>query len=187
MCGRYSIYVDDDPGIREIIKQVQKLHPEVKTGEIFPANLAPVLIAGHNGDRLTTAMAWGFPAWKSKRPIINARSETAAEKKTFQAGLERRRCVVPSTGYFEWDKERRKYIFRMPGSAAVYLAGIWNDYNGEQRFCILTRAAEKSISDIHERMPVVLTPDELDLWMHNRAFAEVLMHRDPPTLVYKTA
>ena len=54
MCGRYSVYVDDDPGIREIIEQVQKLHPEVKTGEIFPADLAPVLIAGNNGGHLAT-------------------------------------------------------------------------------------------------------------------------------------
>lgn len=187
MCGRYSVYVDDDPGIREIIEQVQKLHPEVKTGEIFPTDLAPVLIAGNNGSHLATAMPWGFPAWKNSRPIINARSETAAEKRTFQSGLERRRCVVPSTGYFEWSKEKKKFIFRMPDSAAVYLAGIWNDYGGEQRFCILTRAAEESIADIHERMPVILKLNELDLWIHDRTAAELLMCGDPPVLEYKTA
>ncbi len=187
MCGRYSVYVDDDPGIRDIVEQVQKLHPEVKTGEIFPTDLAPVLMAGNNDANLATAMIWGFPAWKSKRPIINARSETAAEKKTFQAGLEKRRCVVPSTGYFEWNKEKRKFIFRMPDSAAVYLAGIWNDYGGERRFCILTRAAEESVAGIHDRMPVVLHPYELDVWLHDRAAAERIMRTDPPILEYKTA
>lgn len=187
MCGRYSIYVDDDPGIREIIEQVQKLHPEVKTGEIFPTDLAPVLMAGNNGGRLATAMAWGFPAWKSARPIINARSETAAEKKTFQSGLEKRRCVIPSTGYFEWDRDKRKFMFRWPESAAVYLAGIWNDYGGEQRFCILTRAAEESVAGIHERMPVVLKPSELDAWIHDRTAAGRLMRAAPPVLAYKTA
>ena len=67
MCGRYSVYVGDDPGIREIIEQVQKLHPEVKTGEIFPTDLASVPIAGNNGGHLATAMSWGFSAWQSKR------------------------------------------------------------------------------------------------------------------------
>ena len=132
-------------------------------------------------------MVWGFPAWKGTRPIINARSETAAEKKTFQADLEKRRCVIPSTGYFEWNKEKEKFIFRRPDSAAVYLAGIWNDYGGEQRFCILTRAAEQSIAGIHDRMPVILKPNELDLWIYDRAAAELLMRRDPPTLEYETA
>ena len=81
--------MDDHPGIREIIDQVQKLHPEVKTGEIFPTDLAPILIAGNYGGHLATAMPWGFPAWKGTRPIINARSETAAEKKTFQPDLKK--------------------------------------------------------------------------------------------------
>ena len=187
MCGRYSIYVDDDSGIREIIEQVQKLHPQVKTGEIYPTNLAPVLQADGSSGWLATAMAWGFPAWKGTRPIINARSETAAEKKTFQASLEKRRCVIPSTGYFEWDKEKQKLIFRHPHSVAVYLAGIWNDYGGEERFCILTRAAEESIADIHERMPVILRPHELDTWVRDRAAAELILRGDPPVLEYQTA
>lgn len=187
MCGRYSVYVDDDPGIREIIEQVQKLHPQVKTGEIFPTNLVPVLQADSNGERLATAMFWGFPAWKGTRPIINARSETAAEKKTFQVSLKKRRCVIPSTGYFEWNKEKQKLIFRHPHSAAVYLAGIWNDYGGEQRFCILTRTAETSISAIHDRMPVILRPHELGAWMYDRAAAELILRGDPPILEYKTA
>lgn len=74
----------------------------------------------------------------------------------------------------------------MPDSAAVYLAGIWNDYGSEQRFCILTRAAEQSIVDIHERMPVILKPNKLDLRIHDRTAAELLMCGDPPVLEYKT-
>jgi hypothetical protein len=77
---------------------------------------------------------WGFPNFRSKSGvIINARAETALDKKTFRESLLSRRCVIPSTGFFEWTKTgaKKKYLFRETGKSLLYMAGIYNDYGND--------------------------------------------------------
>lgn len=101
MCGRYTTFTDEENAeLEKIIDEVNQKNKDqqVKIGEIFPTNPAPVLLA--RGEELSAElMVWGFPNFYNKGVLINARSETAAEKKTFAAPLKTRRCVVPAAGF----------------------------------------------------------------------------------------
>ena len=132
-------------------------------GEIFPGDMAPVVIGGNE----TRYMTWGFPDLAGKRPHINARSETAATSKTFGGAMADRRCLVPASGYFEWkpiDKRRKeKYSITPAGGGLMYMAGI---YSPGGRFAILTCDAAPEIFAIHDRMPVILSKDRAAGWLN---------------------
>lgn len=168
MCGRYSFYTEDDNAeINKIIHEINTRYPDnqMRTGEIFPTHLAPILM--EEGNELHADLAgWGFPRYHQKGVIINARSETAGEKKTFRDSLINRRCVIPSTGFFEWSQNEahQKYLFRVPDEQVLYMAGLYNEFQGERRYVILTAEGNESIRDVHHRMPVVLLRDQLRTW-----------------------
>lgn len=185
MCGRYTISIDEQE-IRDIVKAITQNNPEieVKTGEIYPTNPAPVLLAGQ-GDIRPDVAVWGFPNFYGKNGvIINARAETALDKKTFRESLLSRRCVIPSTGFFEWTKDARKqkYLFRETGKALLYMAGFYNEFKGKQRYVILTTAANKSVQDIHNRMPVIVHRQEIEDWIRNENAMQKILERVPPVL-----
>lgn len=183
MCGRYSLAPEESDEIARIVRQVQE---QVKTGEIYPTNDVPVLMEA--GAELAPQVAgWGFPRFGGKPgSIINARGETAGERPMFRRSLAQRRCVVPTTGFFEWGPgeggKKQKYRFNLPGDRALYLAGLWNDFAGERRCVILTTAANPSMEGIHDRMPVVLTKSQLADWVGDGAFAAGLLALVPPPL-----
>ena len=168
MCGRYLI--DDEAfDLREIIAAAERNSQKnpsqlaFRSGEIFPGNIAPVIDARHE----TRFMLWGFPSLiAGKHPHINARSETAAAKRTFSDAIASRRCLVPASGYYEWKtlgkNHKERYEFTLPDMMTMYMAGI---YTEEDQFAILTRAASPSVSDIHDRMPVILTKTFGDAWL----------------------
>ena len=169
MCGRYSLFTDDDNReILRILQEVSERRPNaaVKTGEVFPTNTAPILKL-EQGIIRPDAAVWGFPNFARKGVIINARSETAAEKKLFRESLFSRRCIIPSTGFYEWsqDKAHQKYRFYLPESHILYMAGLYSVYKQEECFVILTAEGNASIRDIHHRMPVVLSPGSLHCWL----------------------
>lgn len=176
MCGRYEFTVGSNEEINTMMATLQKNYKDtvVKTGEIFPTNVVPILV-GDGKSTMPIPIAWGFPKWNSKGVIINARSETAAEKTMFKRSLLERRCVVPTTGFYEWDSKKQKYRFNLPDNELLYLAGIWNEYDEEKRFVILTTAANDSMKDVHNRMPVVLGKDSINKWVNdNDTVIEIL-------------
>lgn len=181
MCGRYVLFSDQDIAeIKNILSEISKKYNDTpyKTGEIYPTDTVPVLTA--DGPRI---MSWGFPRWDQKGVIINAKSETADEKKTFAKPLREGRCVVPSTGFFEWQKKddsknKDKYLFNIPNSPLLYMAGLYRD----DRFVILTTAANDSISDIHNRMPVCL--DNYETWLRG-GYESILYRGQAPSLTRK--
>lgn len=186
MCGRYNFSAEESREVRKIIEEVQRKYgaSSIKTGEIYPTNQVAMLI-GEEGLLKPQPVIWGFPNFRSKSGvIINARSETAEEKRTFKESLKTRRCIIPTTGFFEWtqDKEKIKYLFNRPGGGALYLGGLYNDYGDERRMVILTAAANKSVEDIHHRMPVILTESELTGWVKDPNRAMEILHRDGPLL-----
>ncbi len=191
MCGRYTLFTDDESeDIRNIIREVQGKQPDnsMKSGEIFPTSTAPILKA--DGGQLGADLAvWGFPKFAGKGVIINARSETAEQKKMFRESLLTRRCVIPSTGFYEWsqDSRKQKYLFRLPDTTALYMAGFYNDFRGERRYVILTADANSSISDIHNRMPVVLDRNFLTEWVFDTEKALNYLHQSLPMLVKREA
>ncbi len=184
MCGRYSLFDDqDNMEIRQIIAEVNHQYPDqpIRTGEIFPTNTVPILTA--DGSDLTPKpLVWGFPKYTGSGVIINARAETAEEKKTFRQSLFTSRCIVPSTGFYEWDEQKRKYLFRLPDEQTLYMAGISKEYDGIQRYVILTTAANDSMKDVHHRMPVILPRDKLQMWMTNTDASIDYLHSDMPEL-----
>lgn len=189
MCGRYTLFTSEEcEEIREIIEEVNRKHhnAEIKTGEIFPTNLAPILIAD-SGKLEPYPIKWGFPGFKGNNVIINARSETAEEKNMFRKSLYTKRCIVPSTGFYEWDKEKRKFRFNLPESNILYMAGLYNEFKGEPRFLILTTAANPSVSPIHHRMPVILRKEECSAWVENTEKALELIHSAMPALSREAA
>lgn len=186
MCGRYVLFSDPEMAeIREIIEEVQKNNPEIKTGEIFPTNKAPVLML--NGDKLIPeAVKWGFPDFRGKGVIINARAETAPEKPMFRRSLEEKRCIIPSCGFYEWSHDggpKTKYQFNLPGEGVLYMAALYNDFAGERRFVILTTASNESIRKVHLRMPVVLTRQEMDQWINSYQGALDILQAARPELI----
>ena len=182
MCGRYFVDINETE-IQNIIASAKHNDNDsaqttlFKGGEIFPTNTVPVITAAD-----TRFMVWGFPDYTGKRPLINARSETASVTRTFKESFAQRRCIVPATSYFEWktlpDKRaKQKYEFKLTDKSLLYLAGI---YSLDGRFAILTRAAVSCLTEIHDRMPVILPFELSDIWLNkspdimNNALTELL-------------
>ena len=193
MCGRYVISEEEDE-IIEILRKIDNNYngATVKTGEIFPTNVVPILCMQDEKTSLRL-MKWGFPKWDGKGVIINAKSETAAEKRMFSKPMKQNRCVILSTGFYEWSKDNKpkdKYQFNDPNNSMLYMAGIYsnNTKKAEQiteSFVILTRDANSYIDDIHDRMPVILHKDEIDCWLRDYDFAATVSRRDDIELVRK--
>jgi len=209
MCGRFLL-IDEAFDIRDIIAAAEKnsklsqaglsASPSglaanradqavsragltFRSGEIFPGSIAPVIDAFHEA----RFMLWGFPSpIAGKPPLINARSESATEKRTFRDSMESRRCLVPASGYYEWKavgkKQKEKYEFTLPDGTSMYMAGI---YTKDDKFAILTRAASPSVIDVHDRMPVILSKSFGEVWLSespdviNEALTEVYSRHIP--------
>ena len=184
MCGRYTLFTEEETDeLRRIVEELQKKNGEVKTGEIFPTNVAPVLIA-QDGKPVPMAYTWGFARPGRTGVVINARAETVAEKPMFRACMQNTRCVVPSTGFYEWTKDARKqkYLFRVPKQKALYMAGLWTMGEDGGRFTIVTTAANASVQEVHHRMPVILEEDEIEDWLCNPTAAAEILQLIPPRL-----
>lgn len=189
MCGRYTFFTDKElQEVDDIIEQISSdiRLENMKTGEVFPSNTAPVFLP-EKDIVIPRLMIWGFPNFRNKGVIINARSETAREKKLFGPSLERRRCIIPSTGFYEWDAQKKKYLFNMPDSQMLYMAGIYNQFDGEDRFVILTTEANSSMAEVHSRMPVVIPKDRISDWIFNFNETDDLLFRGQPGLVKRAA
>ncbi|MBP1744954.1 MAG: hypothetical protein H6Q58_1932 [Firmicutes bacterium] len=184
MCGRYTLFTDKElKEIDDIINQLanDSNRGRMKTGEIFPTDVVPVLTPGKD-KAVPRLFTWGFPSFHGRRVIINARSETVHEKPMFRSSVDRRRCVIPSTGFYEWNCEKKKFLYSMPDSPLLYMAGIYNQFEGEDRFVILTTDSNPSVSDVHERMPVVLTKEQVEEWLFDDKAVDGILHHEHPVL-----
>ena len=188
MCGRY--YVDDDTAreIEKLVRQVdEKMRQAAAAGirlqarDIHPSEMAPVIAAGDSG-LCCRWQRWGFPGFGGTQLIFNARSESALEKKTFQESVEHRRIVVPATWFYEWNKKKEKNIFYRQGQLVLYMAGLYNRYQDEDRFVILTTAANDSMKPVHDRMPLVLERDEIHKWLKEDQLVETFLQKTPALL-----
>lgn len=181
MCGRY---VSRSPApVLESYLSVDEVRTE-PLPENF--NVAPTdrvyAVVERDGTRRLGALQWGLVPFFSKDPkggarMINARSETAATQPAFRRAFERRRCLLPADGFYEWqarpDRPKQPvFIFGADGAPLVF-AGLWESWRPEGvedaeplRTCtILTTAANRSLARIHDRMPVVLPPERWDEWL----------------------
>lgn len=167
MCGRYYIDIDDAE-MNSIVAEMER-NTAVKSGEIFPTDLVPVLAPSGT----MTAMHWGFPRYDGKGKIINARSETAMAKNMFRKALTEGRCLIPASWYFEWEhrgSQKVKHALMPFDEHPMWMAGLskTDPQTGTGLFVILTRPAWSGISFIHDRMPVILPKTHHEEWIYGR-------------------
>ena len=188
MCGRYTLYTGEQAEeIRQIIDIAQRqVNEQLKLGEVFPSDRAPILVASQDKVVVRTAV-WGFPGFQGKGLLINARSETAAEKPMFREQFLPSRCVVPTTGLDEWNKQEEKFLFHYPDSTVVYLAGLWGEVGGKRRYTILTTEPNQAIASVHNRMPVLLAKEQVRPWLMDTTVALQMLHAKQPELVGRAA
>jgi len=191
MCGRYSFRADSaDEKMIALIRVMEQKYPgQYKIGEIFPGDPAPAMIARQ--ERIVPVPAvFGFPGYQDNKLIINARSETAAEKKTFADCLRDRRMILPASGFYEWshhDTEKTKYLFTVDAMQTIYLCGIYKLVDGAYRFVILTRPANESMIEVHDRMPVIVGEKEVRPYLMDRDAAAEIIATASPMLARKPA
>ncbi len=169
VCGRY--YIDlSEAGLLRIVESLEEQGAEtsplkVKTqGEVFPSDLVPA----QTGPDRYQPMSWGFKGY-GKRLIINARSETALEKPMFSQAMRDHRCLLPASGYYEWenlDGRKQRYAFHLP-RGPLFLAGCYRQEKDSPvpSFVILTREAAPGFSHIHARMPVIIPQEGMTDWL----------------------
>ena len=196
MCGRY--YVESEEDIAEMNRIIEELDkrligtPErasMKSGEIYPSDTVPVISNNKQHKIMPFLMKWGYTGRDGKGLIINARSESVYEKPMFRQGILSRRCLVPATNYFEWEKhgtKKIKYALRVQNTPVIYMAGIYR-FESEQnipRFVILTRPASESISFFHDRMPVNLPVSTHDEWLSGNPDSQSILSESVDELEY---
>lgn len=177
MCGRYTTGTEiENIRFREIINEAnealgfEKLTARAD-GDVYPTDVAPALIDIGGAER-ATGMRWGFRGQTGL--IINARSETALEKPMFADSARRRRCLIPATGFYEWDSKKAKYLCSVFDAELFFLAGLYRPgANALNEFVILTRDAYGDARDIHSRLPLIIT--DLKSWLFDaRATSRIL-------------
>lgn len=148
--------------------------PMAAEGEIFPGSMVPVLATGRSGRKAAFPMLWGYRVPGIARLVVNARSETAAEKPSFREGWAAHRCVIPASWYYEWEhlhtpsgagKPGAKYAIEPRGEALTWLCGVYRMEEGFPHFVVLTREAGESVAFLHDRMPLILPEAEIDRWI----------------------
>ena len=199
MCGRF--YTDfDDAQYREMLAMLY-LRSEreagllmLKNGEVFPTDQVAALDA--TGPR---AMRWGFARFDGKGKVINARSESVLEKTMFRAPMltlaqtaQSGRCLIPASAYFEWEtreKQKIKYKLRPAREGLFTFAGLYRSEAGADTpvFVILTTPASEGISFIHERMPLILAPEQREAWLNDESRAASLLEQGTQEIVYEPA
>lgn len=182
MCGRY--YVDDETA-REIeriihiadekVKRISSMELQLQAKDMHPTDTAPILMQSGTGLGCSL-QRWGFPGFDGKQVIFNARSESALEKKMFQESVEHRRIVIPATWFYEWNHKKEKSTFYRKDRKVLLMAGIYSRYQGENRFVVLTTAANESMKPVHDRMPLILEENEIMSWIFDEVkYREILL------------
>ena len=194
MCGRYSLIAEaNELQLFDLLDLDERLVPP--RYNIAPTQPIVVVREGDNGRELVP-MRWGLlPSWV-KDPddfplLINARTEGIAEKPSFRAAFKRRRCLVPASGFYEWQaaggKTKQPYWIRPENGGLIAFAGLWETWIGADgseidTAAIVTREANAALQPIHHRMPVLIEPADFALWLSQDAdpkAAEMLLTAAP--------
>jgi putative SOS response-associated peptidase YedK len=114
-------------------------------------------------------MQWGIaPMWaaETSKALINARCESVREKRSFKSAFQQRRCLLPADGFYEWTRiGKRPHFVTISGGGPFAIAGLWEPGQDISRCCLLTTSANSVLSPIHNRMPVIVRPEDWNEWM----------------------
>ena len=176
MCGRYALAAPAD-------ELIEAFDIGALTFDYFARfNIAPgqdvLVVAEDRNGRRAGLLNWGLvPSWSdgSHRPMINARAESVSTKPSFREAFDRRRCLVPASGFYEWQKPegggpKRPHWFSPSGRGVVSFGAIWETWrrpglSPKHTLAILTTDANEDVTGIHHRMPVVVTPERRERWL----------------------
>ena len=148
-------------------------------------NVAPsqkALVVTRAGLQPEGAMvAWGLPsAGEGRSFLINARMETAAQKPTFSDAFASRRCLVVASGWYEWSAPKRPWHVQLGDGGVMGMGGLLLRRGSEDRFVIMTSAANSELTSIHHRQPLVLPPDSWHRWLFGCRFHAGIDQEAPP-------
>jgi len=178
VCGRYRLTVTPE----ELAERFGVTLDEVSVEgiavryNIAPSQLVPI-VAAPEGQRRLLIAHWGFrPSWSTRPTLapINARAETVATSRMFRQALRRARCLVPATGFYEWTvvpgrRRKQPYHLGLKDGGLFAFAGLYTPPDHEQQVpptcAILTTVPNDVAAAIHDRMPVILEPDEEGRWL----------------------
>ena len=179
MCGRIAVRLDAD----DLIDLYDPMQPFLRMGLTPRYNGAPSQIfaacrVDGDGSRAIAPLRWGLlPAWArdpaaASRPI-NARAETVHEKPSFRAAFKARRCLVPASGWFEWQKTggrvKQPWYLAPADGSPLSLAAIWEQHgdgpDAAQTFAVITTDACETLTDVHHRQPAVIKPQDFNDWL----------------------
>jgi putative SOS response-associated peptidase YedK len=177
MCGRFTLF--ESGQILSKMFGAPLTDSPASRYNIAPSQ--PVLVvrcAPESGRREFALTRWGLvPSW-AKDPaignrLINARAETAHEKPAFRAAFRSRRCLIPASGFYEWqrlEKKKQPYFIRMQDGRPFAFAGLWEHWEGPdgsaiETCAILTTGSNAVITPVHDRMPVIIGPGNYDRWL----------------------
>lgn len=184
MCGRYLF--DPLTGeldeywqiIADVAKKQEKYkEQEIATGEVFPSNNVLTLGANKNNEVVPGITKWGFDGFKKGQLFINARSESVEEKKTFSKHFRERRIVFPMNGFYEWDSDKKKFLFT-GNNEVIYVAGFYRIHENVAESIIMTTEPNAAVSPIHDRMPLIIEKSDIDKWVLDLDFAREYLKRD---------
>ena len=173
MCGRFVLISNLGQIAEEF--NLTDMSSSVPFGDIHPGKTAACVINEDKKNRLLI-LPWGFwPQWSKQsnnsKSLINARAETLAEKPTFQGAFQKKRCLIPADGFYEWSKEKKQFYFYLQNRKPFGLAGIYEQglsvTGKEASFVIITTSPNKLIAPVHNRMPVIIPHDKQSLWLDN--------------------
>ncbi|MCR5023173.1 MAG: SOS response-associated peptidase [Lachnospiraceae bacterium] len=178
MCARYYLDNEVDRSLFRIFGGGLK-YPDKKVEkdkDICPSDEGLIIIKsceGSSGEESPDdggsyegeLLKWGYPCYDGKGLIINARIENIEERKSFSNGIKNNRCLIPASGFYEWDDNKDRVTFKSADSDMFLFGGIYDIFNGEKRFAIITCDANDSMKPVHDRMPFVIPASEKDKWL----------------------
>jgi putative SOS response-associated peptidase YedK len=175
MCGRF--YLTATPA--EIRKQfkIQTAPPLTPHYNIAPTQASPIVVADGKGRALHLAR-WGLvPSWSRDLSLgtsmVNAPADALEGKAAFSKLFQSQRCLVPANGYYEWQSHgtrKHPYKIALRNGALIAFGGLWEKWTPEsgepvETFTIITTAASKLVSEVHDRMPLIIAPADYQLWL----------------------
>lgn len=183
MCGRFTVQASQEEMVLHFsVRGI--LYDHRSANNVTPTNEVSAVSALERSDqRILEKFYWGLvPSWSRdmlKAPrMINARCETVFEKNAFRAAIKSRRCLIPATGFYEWNRlTRQPYCFSMKSSQLFALAGLYEEWTAPDgsplRSCtILTTEANDLVRPVHERMPVLIRKSGYGIWLDKHVHSE---------------
>lgn len=186
MCCRFCIDQEMWRELKQLLGEMDRMFSGWKWNrggqDIRPTDQAPVIAAGPDGELEPRLLRWGLPDSYHKSTVINARAETALEKRMFRDSVASRRLVVPAARFYEWDRGKQKVTFYRKGLPALYMAGFYSPGEDGWNFCLLTTGANDSMSKVHDRMPLIIEREQIREWILDGESTARFLASCPPEL-----